>query len=64
MKNDLTDVKELLRRFNIYVYDRDEQNMYMMMDMELSELYRNHLITKEEFLNAKLILKKRMNETQ
>lgn len=62
MNNDLTYINRLLRRFNIYVYDRDKHNMYTMMNMEISELYKSGLISKEEFLHAKLILTKRMND--
>lgn len=62
MNNDLTYINRLLRRFNIYVYDRDKSNMYTMMEMEVSELYKSQLISKEEFLHSKVILKKRVSE--
>lgn len=62
MNSDLTYINRLLRRFNIYVYDRDKSNMYTMMEMEVSELYKSQLISKEEFLHSKVILKKRMRE--
>lgn len=62
MNSDLTYINRLLRRFNIYVYDRDKSNMYTMMEMEVSELYKSQLISKEEFLHSKVILKKRVSE--
>lgn len=62
MNNDLTYINHLLRRFNIYVYDRDKGNMLTMMEMEISELYKNQLISKDEYLHAKVILRKKVNE--
>lgn len=62
MKNDLTYINDILLRFGIYVYDRDMINRLMLMKMEIQELHRNHLITKEEYLNSILIINGRMAE--
>ncbi|WP_411844315.1 YqgQ family protein [Salinicoccus sp. HZC-1] len=59
MNKDLTHINALLRRFGIYVYDRDEKNKLSLMEMEVKELYKHGLITKDEFTEALLILRKR-----
>ena len=64
MSDDLTYINRLLRRFGSYVYDRDKSNMYLMMDMEITELYQHQLISKEEYMKAKLILRRRMNDAE
>ncbi|HIW12241.1 MAG TPA: YqgQ family protein [Candidatus Salinicoccus stercoripullorum] len=56
---DLSDINLLLRRYGIYVYDRDEKNKLAMMEMEIKELYKHGLVTSEEFTEALLILRKR-----
>ncbi|MCD2136889.1 YqgQ family protein [Salinicoccus halitifaciens] len=62
LKNDLTYINDILLRFGIYVYDRDMVNRLMLMKMEIQELHRNGLITKEEYLNSILIINGRMAE--
>lgn len=59
MNKDLTHINALLRRFGIYVYDRDEKNKLSLMEMEVKELYKHGLIAKDEFTEALLILRKR-----
>ncbi|CAM4143343.1 YqgQ family protein [Lacicoccus alkaliphilus] len=64
MKNDLTYINDILLRFGIYVYDRDMSNRLMLMKMEIEELHRNQLISKEEYLNSILIINGRMAEEE
>lgn len=59
MNNDLTYINLLLRKFGIYVYDKNEDNKLAMMRLEITELYRNELITKEEFIKAITIIRNR-----
>lgn len=59
MNNDLTYINTLLRRFGIYVYDKNESNKLAIMRLEINELYRNNLITNEEFIRAVTIIKNR-----
>lgn len=59
VNDDLTYVNELLRRFGIYVYDKDMNNRLSLMEMEIRELYKYELLTKEEFTTAILIIRKR-----
>lgn len=64
LKNDLTYINDILLRFGIYVYDRDMNNRLILMKMEIQELYKNGLISKEEYLNSILIINGRMAEEQ
>lgn len=59
MDKDLTYINALLRRFGIYIYNKDVKNKLSLMEMEIRELYKHGLITKEEFTEALLILRKR-----
>lgn len=59
MNNDLTYINLLLRKFGIYVYDKNEDNKLAMMRLEITELYRNELITKDEFIKAITIIRNR-----
>lgn len=60
LKNDLNYINNILLRFGIYVYDRNLTNRLTLMKMEIQELHRNQMITKEEYLNSILIINKRM----
>lgn len=62
LNKDLTYINNILLRFGSYVYDKDMTNRLTMMKIEIQELYRNKLISKEEYLNSILILNKRMSE--
>ncbi|MFB9859964.1 YqgQ family protein [Salinicoccus siamensis] len=59
MNKDLSHINQLLRRFGIYVYDRDRSNMLLMMEMEIKELYKAGLLDKKEYAEALLILRDR-----
>lgn len=59
MTRDLTYINKLLLRYGIYVYDKDMGNMLKLMEMEIKELYSHGLISKEEYIEAVLILKRR-----
>jgi uncharacterized protein YqgQ len=59
MTRDLTYINKLLLRYGIYVYDKDMGNMLTLMEMEIKELYSHVLISKEEYIEAFLILKRR-----
>lgn len=59
MNNDLTYINQMLRKFGIYVYDKIEANKLAIMRLEIQELYRNELITKEEYIRAISIIRNR-----
>lgn len=64
LNKDLTYINDILLRFGSYVYDKDMINRLELMKMEIQELYRNKLISKEEYLNSILIINKRMSEEE
>lgn len=59
MNKDLSYINRLLLRYGIYVYDKNEANKIAMMQLEIRELYRNQLITKDEFTESLIILRNR-----
>ncbi len=59
MAKDLTYINKLLLSDGTYVYDKDMGNMLKLMEMEIKELYSHGLISKEEYIEAVLILKRR-----
>lgn len=64
LNKDLTYINDILLRFGSYVYDKDMTNRLALMKMEIQELYRNKLISKEEYLNSILIINRRMSEEE
>lgn len=64
LNKDLTYINDILLRFGSYVYDKDMINRLELMKMEIQELYRNKLISKEEYLNSIFIINKRMGEEE
>lgn len=52
----MLDVRNLLKRFGIFIYTRDRKGDAELMELEVDELYKANLVTKDDFLKAKLIL--------
>ncbi|MCH4168246.1 MAG: YqgQ family protein [Streptococcaceae bacterium] len=52
------DVQQLLKQFNIYVYVGKRIYDIELMRIELKGLYDSHVIDKELFLTADLILRR------
>ena len=58
----LYDVQQLLKQFGFIIYFKDEQDRLEMMEQEINNLYEYELITKDQYLKRKIIIKrKRMN---
>ncbi|TDM02909.1 DUF910 family protein [Macrococcus hajekii] len=53
------DVQQLLKKFGLIIYFKDELNTIEMMNQELKDLHRSGLISNEEFMQARLILNQR-----
>ena len=53
----LFDVKQLLKRFGIYIYIGKRLYDIEVMKLELEKLYENGLIDKTEYLEAELVLR-------
>lgn len=54
----MLDVRNMLKRFGIFIYTRDRIGDAELMELELEELYKNGLISKKDFVKAKLVLQK------
>ncbi|MGT2924558.1 YqgQ family protein [Streptococcus caviae] len=54
----LYDVQQLLKRFGIYVYLGKRLYDIEMMKIELERLYENGLISKDDYLQAELVLRR------
>ncbi|TDM13139.1 YqgQ family protein [Macrococcus lamae] len=57
--NSFYDVQQLLKKFGLIIYFKDEMNTIEMMNQELKTLHESMLISNEEFIQARLILNQR-----
>lgn len=57
----MLDVRNLLKRFGIYIYTGDRKGDAELMELELSDLYDKGLIQQDDFLKAKVLLLKEKN---
>lgn len=55
--NSVYDVRQLLKRFGIYVYTKNRLADLEMMEEEVKELYRMQMIEAKEFQMALLVLR-------
>ncbi|MCM3738733.1 YqgQ family protein [Oceanobacillus luteolus] len=56
------DVRMLLKKFGTFIYSRNRIGDLVLMESELEELAKMNFISKEEYINGKLILQKEKNE--
>lgn len=62
--NNLYDVQQLLKKFGYIIYFKNEDNQLEMMEQEIKDLYKSMLISKETFLQARLIINQRRIENK
>lgn len=55
------DVQQKLKRFGIFIYTGNRLSDLQLMELELKELFDYSLITEDEYLIAKLVLRKEIN---
>ncbi|GAB2573404.1 YqgQ family protein [Gracilibacillus alcaliphilus] len=55
---DMYDVRKMLLRFGSVIYSGDRTADLDLMEDELLELYQVNMITKEEWLTAKIVINK------
>lgn len=55
----LYDVQQLLKQFGFIIYFKNEQDRLEMMEQEINNLYEYELITKDQYLKSKMIIKRR-----
>lgn len=56
------DVLQLLRKYNTFVYTGDLEADALLIEMELAELRDNEMIDQGAYLQAVLLVKKRVRE--
>ncbi|MEY8598491.1 hypothetical protein AXY37_04940 [Mammaliicoccus lentus] len=62
--NNLYDVQQLLKKFGYIIYFKNEDDQLEMMEQEIKDLYKSMLISKETFLQARLIINQRRMENK
>ncbi|MBT2829438.1 YqgQ family protein [Staphylococcus coagulans] len=63
--NTFYDVLQLLKKYGFIIYFDNKDDMLEMIEQEIQTLYRHKLITREEFLQSKLLInQRRMNRDE
>ncbi|HBC4066866.1 YqgQ family protein [Staphylococcus aureus] len=60
--NNFYDVQQLLKSYEFLIYFKNPEDMYEMIQQEISSLYQYELLSKEEYLKCTLIINQRRNE--
>ncbi|HDI0863876.1 TPA: DUF910 family protein [Staphylococcus aureus] len=60
--NNFYDVQQLLKSYGFLIYFKNLEDMYEMIQQEISSLYQYELLSKEEYLKCTLIINQRRNE--
>ena len=60
--NNFYDVQQLLKSYGFLIYFKNQEDMYEMIQQEISSLYQYELLSKEEYLKCTLIINQRRNE--
>ncbi|HCZ8895294.1 TPA: YqgQ family protein [Staphylococcus aureus] len=60
--NNFYDVQQLLKSCGFLIYFKNPEDMYEMIQQEISSLYQYELLSKEEYLKCTLIINQRRNE--
>lgn len=60
--NSFYDVQQLLMKFGIYIYTKDMQSDCDLMEWELSELHSNGLISADDYIRARLLIRERLSK--
>ncbi|HEC2156927.1 hypothetical protein B4W72_01250 [Staphylococcus delphini] len=61
--NTFYDVLQLLKKFGFIFYFDNKGDMLEMIEQEIQTLYRHELITRDEFVQSKLLInQRRMNK--
>ncbi|EKS1590652.1 DUF910 family protein [Staphylococcus pseudintermedius] len=61
--NTFYDVLQLLKKIGFIIYFDNKGDMLEMIEQEIQTLYRHELITRDEFVQSKLLInQRRMNK--
>lgn len=58
------DVQQILKRYGIFVYTGNRKSDLLLMDLEIGELFKSQLITKEKFLQIKAIIQRELSKEE
>lgn len=53
----MLDVRNLLKHFGIFIYTRDRKGDAELMELELDALYEQGLVERDDYLQAKVVLR-------
>ncbi|HLS36174.1 MAG TPA: YqgQ family protein [Bacillota bacterium] len=59
--NNMYDVQQLLKRYGIIIYTGKRMSDLQLMEIEVAELFKNQLITSEEYIKIKRVLHKELS---
>jgi len=62
--NSMYDVQQKLKQFGVFVYTGSRLSDLQLIDLEIKELYKYSLITKEEFMLAKMVIHREIQAMQ
>ncbi|KAB8128440.1 YqgQ family protein [Gracilibacillus oryzae] len=62
--NSIYDIRKLLLKFGTVIYIGDRLADLELMEEEIMELYQVKMITKEQFLQSRLIIKREIEKTK
>ncbi|TFB23803.1 DUF910 family protein [Filobacillus milosensis] len=60
----MIDVRQLLKRFGVFVYVGNKKADLHLMEDEINALFDNGLITREDYMSARLIIKKEKKDLE
>ncbi|OZU89969.1 hypothetical protein CIL03_02205 [Virgibacillus indicus] len=58
------DVQQLLKKYGTIIYTGDRIGDLELMEMEINELFQLQFIGKQQYIEAKMLLRKKMTELQ
>ncbi|OEF99419.1 hypothetical protein BHF71_02210 [Vulcanibacillus modesticaldus] len=59
--DDLTFVTDILKRFGIIIYTGNRYDDIILIEMEIEDLYQWKMISDEEYIKARTILRREFN---
>ncbi|MFC2948173.1 YqgQ family protein [Virgibacillus sediminis] len=58
----MVEVRQLLRKYGAFIYTGDRLGDLQLMEMELDELHQWLFISKTDYLQAKLVIKREISQ--
>lgn len=58
------DIQQLLKTYGIFIYTGDRTGDLQLMDIEINELYKAHMLAPEKYAKIKRILQMEINKSK